>query len=390
MNDLQKVFQQASALDFNGYSKAVFDQLSRCHTAKMGYHRLKCDAENCQKEQFQYHSCGNRHCPNCGGLKREEWIENRMRELLPTPYYHLVFTLPHELNPVIMGNRKALFKLLFEAASETILNHSKMPEYLGADCGITMILHTWGQKLDFHPHVHCIVTGGGFDGEKWVEAKRKNNNFLFPETSMSRMYKAIFLKKIQKMSLQTHGLDFGNIINEVDKKRWNVFAKAPFGGPAQVVEYLGRYSHKIAITKHRIISITDTQVFFRYKDYADGDKTKVMSLTREAFLRRFETHILPKQFTKIRHFGFMQNHGKQARLQKIRQCLNLSPVTQIVQIPVAIKMLEKYGTDIFKCPCCAHGRLKIINTVRYFKTQTQEIKEIMGIVNAKNKASPVG
>lgn len=168
-----------------------------------------------------------------------------------------------------------------------------------------------------------------------------------------------------------------------------MFAKAPFGGPSQVVEYLGRYSHKIAITKHRIVSITDSQVVFRYKDYADGDKTKVLFLTREEFLRRFETHILPKGFTKIRHFGFMQNHGKMERLQKIRKCLNLSPVTQIVQIPVAIKMLEKFGTDIFKCPCCAHGRLKIINTVRYFKTQTQEIKEMMRLVNAKNKASPV-
>lgn len=389
MNDLQKVFQEACAKGFNAYSTSVFDQLSRCHTAKMGYHRLKCDAENCQKEQFQYHSCGNRHCPNCGGLKREQWIDNRMGELLPTPYYHLVFTLPHELNPLIIRNRKALFQLLFDAASQTIMNHGRMPNYLGADCGITMVLHTWGQQLNFHPHVHCIVTGGGFDGQKWVEAKRKNDNFLFPEPSLSKMYKAIFLKELQKMDLQTQGLDLGNIINEVDKKRWNVYAKAPFGGPSQVVEYLGRYTHKIAITKHRIVSVTDTHVNFRYKDYADGDKTKLLSLSRDEFLRRFERHILPKRFTKIRHYGFMQNHGKRTRLEQIWQCLKLTPLPNSVKIPVAIKMLEKYGKDIFKCPCCTHGRLKIINTVRYFKTQTQDIKEIEKIIHAKNKASPV-
>jgi hypothetical protein len=219
-----------------------------------------------------------------------------------------------------------------------------------ADCGITMILHTWGQQLNFHPHVHCIVTGGGFDGKKWVEAKRAKDNFLFPEKSLSKMYKAIFLKELQKMELQTQGLDLGKIVNEVDKKGWNVHAKAPFGGPSQVVEYLGRYSHKIAITKHRIVSVTDTHVNFRYKDYADGDKTKLLSLSREEFLRRFEMHILPKRFTKIRHYGFMQNHGKRSRLQQIRQYLQLTALPKIVQLPVAIRMLEKYGKDIFKCP----------------------------------------
>ena len=283
MNDLQKVFLEAGAKGFNEYSKAVFDKLSRCHTARMGYHRLRCDDPKCRKEQYQYHSCGNRHCPNCGGLKREQWIENRMGELLPTPYYHLVFTLPHELNPLIIRNRKAMFKLLFDAASKTIINHGRMKNYLGADCGITMVLHTWGQQLNFHPHVHCIVTGGGFDGQKWVEAKRIKDNFLFPEPSLSKMYKAIFLKKIQKMELQTQGLDLGNILNEVGKKCWNVYAKAPFGGPSQVVEYLGRYSHKIAITKHSIVSLTDTHVNFRYKDYGDGDKIKLLSLPRANF-----------------------------------------------------------------------------------------------------------
>ena len=309
-------------------------------------------------------------------------------------YPHLIITwfllLPAELNPLIIGNRKTLFKLLFDAASQSILNHGRMPNYLGADCGITMVLNTWGQQLNFHPHVHCIVTGGGFDGQKWVEAKRVRDNFLFPERGLSKMYKAIFLKEIQKMELQTQGLDLGNILNEVGKKCWNVYAKAPFGGPSQVVEYLGRYSHKIAITKHRIVSLTDTHVNFRYKDYGDGDKIKLLSLPRADFLQRFERHILPKGFTKIRHYGFMQNHGKRTRLEQIRKCLKLKPMPNSVKIPVAIRMLEKYGKDIFKCPCCTHGRLQIVNTVRYFKTKTQDIKEIQKIVNAKNKASPFG
>jgi hypothetical protein len=174
--------------------------------------------------------------------------------------------------------------------------------------------------------------------------------------------------------LQTQSLDLGKIVNEVDKKRWNVYVKAPFGGSSQVVEYLARYSRKIAITKDRIVSVTHTNVNFRHKDYADGDKAKMLSVTRDEFLRQFEKHILPKRFAKIRHYGFMQNHGKKGRLQQIRQCLNLSPVTKTVQIPLAIKMLEKYGKDIFKCPCCTHGRLRIINTVRYFKTQTKRLK----------------
>jgi hypothetical protein len=187
---------------------------------------------------------------------------------------------------------------------------------------------------------------------------------------------------------RSQGLDLGKIVNEVDKKRWNVYAKASFGGPSQVVEYLGRYSYKIAITKHRIVSVTDTHVNFRYKDYADGDKTKLLSLSREHFLRRFEMHILPKRFTKIRHYGFMQNHGKRTRLEQIRQSLKIAPMPNSVKIPVAIRMLEKYGKDIFKCPCCTHGRLRIVNTVRYFKTKTQDIKEIQKMINAKNKASP--
>jgi len=396
MTDFQTLFKDPCIEKFNPYSQAIFKQLSICHTAQKGVHKMQCSDTNCSFEKYQYHACGNRHCPHCGGFKREEWIENRMQELLPTAYYHLVFTLPHELNPLILGNRKQLFKLLFETASQTILQHGNMPEYLGADCGITMILHTWGQDLSFHPHVHCIVTAGGYKnlnslnsaGGEWIHAKRKKDNFLFPEKSLNKMYKAKFLEGISKLELKLEGIDFPKIIQNIRFKKWNVYAKAPFGGPAQVVEYIGRYTHKIAITKHRILSVTDTHISFRYKDYADGDKVKVMILAREEFLRRFEQHFLPAYFTKIRHYGFLQNNGKFKRLKHIRELLKLSPPRPVIKIPVEQRILEKYGTDITKCPTCSEGKLEIVYTKRY-GIKVYGNKTLMNISFGNNKEPPV-
>ena len=384
MTEFQSLFKDASIQHFNSYSQSIFKQLSICHTAQKGMHRLRCSEEKCGKEQVQYHACGNRHCPHCGGFKREEWIENRMQELLPTAYYHLVFTLPHALNPLILRNRTALYKLLFDSASQTILQHGKMPEYLGADCGITMIIHTWGQELTFHPHVHCIVTAGGFNYKEWISAKRKKNNFLFPEKSLRKMYKAKFLDGIAKLNLKKEGLDYDNIIREIGFKKWNVYAKAPFGGPAQVVEYVGRYTHKIAITKHRIVSVNDKEVSFRYKDYADDDKQKIMTLSRAEFLRRFELHFLPSRFTKIRHYGFLQNNSKRKRLNLIRELLKLSPLSPIIKIPVQLRILEKYGKDITLCPCCKVGKMELIETKR-FTTKTSINQSLNRFSMSKNK-----
>jgi hypothetical protein len=388
MSEFQTIFKDKSIQQFNPYSQRIFKQLSICHTAQKGVHKIQCSDSNCTYQTYQYHACGNRHCPHCGGFKREEWIENRMQEVLPTAYYHLVFTLPHELNSLIMGNRKKLFKLLFDSASQTILQHANMPEYLGAECGITMILHTWGQDLSFHPHVHCIVTAGGYDGQKWIDAKRKKNNFLFPEKSLQKMYKAKFLDGIAKLNLQTETIDYPKVIKEIGFKKWNVYAKSPFGGPAQVVEYVGRYTHKIAITKHRIIKLTDTDISFRYKDYADGGTIKTMTLKREEFLRRFEQHFLPAYFTKIRHYGFLQNYGKFKRLVHIRELLKLSPIRAVIKIPVEQRILEKFGKDITKCPCCKIGKLEIVYTKRYGKQMfTNELINKIGF--GSNKEPPV-
>jgi len=265
-----------------------------------------------------------------------------------------------------MGNRKELFKLLFDSASQTLLQLAGNPKYLGAKCSITAILHTWGQQLSFHPHLHCIVSGGGVDGNnKWVAAKRSNNKFLFSVDAIHPMYKAIFLKGlrrlIQNKKLQLEGIDTERLIKKAGYKKWKVYAKSPFGNVASVVEYLGRYTHKIAITAHRILSISEHSVLFTYKDYADRNKQKEMPLSHAEFLRRFEMHVLPRRFVKIRHYGLLQNHGKIKRLNSIRQQLDLQPLPVKVQVPVSIRMMEKYGKDITLCPACNKGKLILIS-----------------------------
>ena len=290
-----------------------------------------------------------------------------MSYLLPTAYYHVVFTLPHELHGIIMGNRKELFKLLFDAASQTLLQFAKDTQWLGGRCSITAILHTWGQQLSFHPHLHCIVSGGGIDGNnQWVAAKRFNDKFLFPVKAMQIVYKAVFLKGLRRLlqnkQLQVDGMDTEKIIMQPGYKKWNVYAKRPFGNVASVVEYLGRYTHKIAITAHRISSISEHSVSFKYKDYANDNQQKEMTLSHAEFLRRFELHILPRWFVKIRHYGLLQNHGKTKRLNSIRQQLNLQPLPPKVQVPVSQRMLEKYGKDITLCPVCNKGKLMLICT----------------------------
>lgn len=379
------------------HSKQVFTQLHRCHTAAIGVHTYKCSDPGCNHLHHQYHSCSNRHCPNCGGLKKEQWIENLTADLLPTAYYHVVFALPHELHPIILVNRKEMFKLLFDAASQTLLQFARDPKDLGAKCSITTILHTWGQQLSFHPHVHCIVSGGGVDdNNKCIAAKRKNDKFLFPVPAMKKVYKAIFFKGLRLLihtgKLQIKGIDTEKLIKDAGYKKWKVYAKSPFGNVASVVEYLGRYTHKIAITTHRVISIGEQGVRFKYKDYSDGDKQKEMTLSTAEFLRRFELHILPRRFVKIRHYGLLQNHNKIKRLNIIRQELSLRPLPAKVQVPVSQRMLEKYGKDITLCPKCNKGKLVWLCTtyareVSDIFTKKIECDEVTP-ATVNNKASP--
>jgi Putative transposase/Transposase zinc-binding domain len=392
---LQHIFNHTAIQGCNAYSKNIFSRLHCCHTAAMGMHHYKCDDENCNHVHQQYHSCGNRHCPNCGGLKKQQWIENLTAQLFATSYYHVVFTVPHEFNSLLLGNRKEMFALLFEAASQTLLQFGKDEKYPGAACGITAVLHTWGQDLSFHPHLHCIVSGGGVKDKRWIGAKRKNDKFLFPVNAIKQVYKAVFLKKLRillsKGRLQTTGIDADNAIKQAGYKSWNVYAKAPFGSVASVVEYLGRYTHKVAITRHRIVSIIETGVTFRYKDYRDGNKQKEMTLSIAEFLRRFEIHFLPKRFVKIRHYGFLQNHDRTKRLNAVRQEMHLQPLPPKVQIPVALRILEQYGHDISLCPKCKQGRLILVAIV-YAGQRTVKLSAEPTTIDQQvilhNKASP--
>ncbi|HTO16506.1 MAG TPA: IS91 family transposase [Edaphocola sp.] len=385
----REIFHHPSAKKFNSYSQQVLRKLSDCHTVRLGMHVYGCNT--CAHQHYQYHSCGNRHCPNCGGLKREQWLQDRRSELLPTSYLHIVFTLPQELRSLVMGNRKALFNLLFEASTYTLRTLGKDEKYLGGTPGIISVLHTNGQDLTFHPHVHCIVTGGGLSkDEKWIPQKREKGNFLFPRRAMEKIFKGYFLDKIKAMLAEQKlqiidGSEFENVLEKVRYKKWNVYAKAPFSGPEQIVEYLGRYTHKVAISTNRIEVITDTSITFKYKDYRDKNQQKKMTLSHEEFLRRFEQHILPQGFVKIRHSGFLSHQNKGKRLAAICEQLNIAAPPPKLILPVAVLAAMTYGKDITQCSVCKTGKLELRAT--YVNIANQGI-HLVDVTNLQNRGSP--
>ena len=352
----------------NLHVQRVLHRLKICRTASLGYHVYRCTNEECGQLKYQYHSCHDRHCPQCGAIKKEQWIEARMQELLPVKYYHVVFTLPHELNSLVLGNRKVLYKLLFDASAQTLLNFAKDEKYLGAVPGITSILHTWGQQLSFHPHIHCIISGGGITADKgWKNAVKNDWQFLFPVKAMGLVYRAKFMDGLgrlieNKTVLPKAGTDIRALFNMVYKKAWIVYAKAPFGGPQAIIEYVGRYTHKVAIGNHRICSINDpdSSVTFSYKDYSDGNTQKQMTLNATEFIRRFEQHILPERFTKIRTYGYLANRNRQRRINEVLKKMRLPGHKGTAKIPVALRMMERYGIDINQCPCCQQKTLLLL------------------------------
>lgn len=385
----EKVFAHSSVKKFNPYSQAVFDRLSKCHTSQIGVHKYKCNNANCNHVHYQYHSCGNRHCPNCGGLKRDEWIEDRMGELLPIQYYHVVFTLPQELRSLTMGNRRLMFDLLFEASHYTLLKLGKDPKWLGAQLGIVSILHTHGQDLSFHPHIHCIVSGGGIDNNHdWKMNVRVEDYFIFPRRVMEKIYKAYFIKRLYRLLGSGELLieDAGELISTIEKvrwKKWNVHVNTPLGGPVQIIEYLGRYTHKVAITSHRILHITESAIKFKYKDYADRNRIKEMTLSHEEFLRRLEQHILPTRFVKIRYAGYLSTRGRAKRIKSILSRMKLPPPMPKIKIPLILRVLIKTGRDISVCPICNQGSLVLEQTLIMFNGVLIDVHKL------RNKGSPI-
>jgi len=352
----------------NVHVQKVLQRIKVCRTAALGYHVYQCTNDDCGHVKYQYHSCRDRHCPNCGAEKKQQWIEARMQELLPVKYYHVVFTLPHELNSLALGHRKPLFKLLFDASAATLLCFAKDPKYLGAIPGIISVLHTWGQQLSFHPHIHSIVSGGGIaDGNVWKDARKNSYRFLFPVKAMQSVFRGKFLQSLKQMIAKgevvlPEGTEAKRLLNVLYQKDWIVYAKAPFGGPHAVIEYLGRYTHKVAISNHRIRSINDEDdtVTFDYKDYADQNKQKQMTLSTHEFIRRFEQHILPQRFTKIRTYGYLSNRDRHRRINEVLNKIRLPLHKGLVKIPLQLRMLVQFGIDMAECPCCKNKTLQLV------------------------------
>ncbi|MBU3174923.1 IS91 family transposase [Clostridium estertheticum] len=343
--------------------------IESCRTAELGGHVDECN--ECGHIRISYNSCRNRHCPKCQTLAKERWLQKRKEDLLPVGYFHIVFTIPQELNFITLTNQKEMYSILFNSVSETLLELSRDKKYLGAEIGFMSILHTWGQNLMNHPHIHCIVPSGGltFDGTKWINPKK---DFFIPVKVLSRKFRGKFLfylkKAYQSNALKyTTGIQeltekhiFHSFIDKLYKKEWVVYCKPPFGSAEHVLEYLGRYSHRVAISNHRIVNLENGYVIFKWKDYRDNNKEKFMTLTVDEFMRRFFMHVLPRKFVKIRHYGILSNRNRSTKLQK---CKELTGAVQSksensdVKLSVAELLFKLTGIDINICPCCDKGEM---------------------------------
>lgn len=334
-----------------------------CRTAALGGHVDAC--AGCGYRRISYNSCRDRHCPKCQATKRAAWLETRLERLLPVEYFHVVFTLPEQLQPLALKNQRALYNLLFGAASQTLMTLAADPKRLGAQLGVTAVLHTWGQSLRFHPHLHCVVTGGGLspDGQCWIPARQ---GYLLPVKVLARLFRGKFLAGVRQayergelkltgsLAALTQPQAFENLLTTLYKRDWIVYAKPPFGGAEQVYRYLGRYTHRVAISNARLLSHQDGRVQFRYKDYADASRQKVMSLTAEEFIRRFLLHIVPKGFVRIRHYGLLASRNVATRLAQCQRMLatETSPATGPPEKTWVERILEWFGLDVIHCPRC--------------------------------------
>jgi Putative transposase/Transposase zinc-binding domain len=343
-----------------------------CRTLALGGHRYGC--QQCGQSHFVPHSCRNRHCPLCQGQAAHRWLEQQERALLPVPYFHLVFTLPHVLNPLIQQNQRALYTLLFAAASQTLLQFGQ--NRFGVQLGITAVLHTWSQTLVGHYHLHCIVTGGGLtrDGSRWVSTGGK---YLFAVRALSAVFRGKFCAGLQQLQteqqLQFHGQlapqaqpkAFAQLLHQATRQKWVVYAKRPFAGPKQVLAYLSRYTHRVALSPRRLLALDEPKqiVTFAWKDYADGAKRKTMSLEVKEFLRRFCLHLLPKAFVKIRHFGFLSNRQRQTRVAQARALLQpqASPRPATDEGQTGTVATETTPGPV--CPYCGSTRLWLMEIV---------------------------
>ncbi|MGH7780209.1 MAG: IS91 family transposase [Blastocatellia bacterium] len=348
-----------------------------CRTATLGGHLERCDT--CQFERPCYDSCRNRHCPKCQSLARAEWIEERKSEILNCEYFHVVFTLPDDVAALALQNKALVYGILFRATAETLSTIAADRKHLGAEIGFFAVLHTWGQNLLHHPHLHCVVPGGGIspDGSRWVSCRP---GFFLPVRVLSRLFRRLFLTYLQQAfdagkmqffsSLEPlHDADaFTRYLDPVRKQEWVVYAKPPFAGPQQVVDYVGRYTHRVAISNHRLLAIEDGQVSFRWRDYRDNNQQKTMSVSAEEFVRRFLLHILPSGFHRIRYFGFPGNRYRKEKLEHCRQLLSMASPNEGVSQPAKSEdYRDRYerltGHSLRECPVCHRGQMSAVSLI---------------------------
>ena len=351
--------------------RRALSDVAACRTAALGGHVETCD--RCGHRQVAYNSCRNRHCPKCQASDAADWVEAREAELLPVAYFHLVFTLPAALGPIALQNPRVVYGLLFRAAAETLRQVAADPKHLGAEVGFLAVLHTWGQNLQHHPHVHCVVPGGGIapDASRWVACRP---GFFLPVRVLSRVFRGKFLSLLRtafdRGRLAFHGklgpladpAEFQRRLADSARTEWVVHAKPPFGGPHQVLKYLARYTHRVAISNSRLVATEGDDVTFRWKDYARGGKQKTMTLKTTEFIRRFLLHVLPSGFVRIRHYGFLANRVCREKLELCRTLLATTP--PVAAVPVAEPKEAVEGRpEAYACPACGAGRMVIVETI---------------------------
>lgn len=349
----------------------IIRDIQDCRTSALGGHIDACEA--CGYLRISYNSCRNSYCPKCQSMAREEWVEKRRAELLPVQYFHFVFTLPSELHDIIRYNERLLYGQLFQLAWQSLAELVKDKRYLGAESGMIAVLHTWGQNLHYHPHIHCLIPAGGLAGNgKWIKSRK---NYLVPVKALSRLFRAkyiCYLRQAHKQGrLRLEGLcaqwqcyrSMNSLLNILYHKNWVVYAKEPFAGPEHLIGYLGRYVKRIAISNDRIISIDEAQkrVAFRWRDYADGNRSKVMWLRFEEFIRRYLQHILPPRFSKVRYYGLFANRDKAKRLARCRRALDKPAKPKVILSNWQERFYQLTGIDPTRCPCCEDGQMQMIS-----------------------------
>lgn len=362
--------------------RRVMRAIELCRTAPLGGHVDQCD--RCGHKKISYNSCRNRHCPKCQSLAKAKWLQARQAELLPVEYFHAVFTLPATIAAIGLHNKRVVYNILFRAAAQTLLTIAADPRHLGAKIGFLAVLHTWGQNLLHHPHLHCVVPGGGvsLDGRRWISCR---SGFFLPVRILSRMFRGKFLACLRQAfaqgKLQFHGelapladaQAFSQWLAAARKKKWVVYCKAPFGGPAQVLDYLGRYTHRVAISNHRLLRLEEGKVTFRWKDYRQHNRTRTMTLDAGEFIRRFLLHVLPSGFMRLRHYGLLGNRDRGAKLSRCRKLLEVPDSTGEEPEPPrdsksAYETLT--GVSFDTCPSCHLGHMvcvEILNSSVYHR-----------------------